>query len=966
MLDARPSSPFVHRDKLLANPDIKDARQGQSPSPPPLSNSSSVDTLISALATSSVTPPSSGDDCIRTYVRVRPWTAAELHERGPSEATVLDTCDNSVIVGTHVFTFDYVGAMGTEQAEVFQKVGKTMCDHALAGYNATIFAYGQTGTGKTFTMQGPYSGNGDLTLDLVSSGLVQRSIRYILQFCPQPSEHSLVQRSVRITSYVEIYNEQVYDLLDNIGTPCTLREDPRRGFVQVYGATERHITTPEEAFKILQYGVRNRTTFATEMNRESSRSHSVLTLTIQSRTIEGIVTESRLSLVDLAGSERQRATSTSGERLREGGHINKSLLSLSHCLSALIDLNNGKARHIPFRDSKLTLLLKDSLGGNAKSCMIANISPSASSIGETLSTLRFASRAKLIKNRAVINFTEDNNVAQLQQEIRKLRSELDAYTRTRTLEPFKESSTPSAPLSDNVLFSLLETAHDARLKAEQEAAQLKKQLKMAQELAKGREQQVQSEKMIVRFREAELQRLIKSGSTKADPPEADQDLWLELRKLKSINEQLLQSNPDITQFAIQVMALQDELSRYRHLEADLKSLNEQKLHYEEMESGATTRILDQHKELKKLQDQLLAAQTELSNTSKRHQAELQVLTEREVDLSEEIQLLKARSTILSTSPPRSLANLSPITPHHQSSKTKPDQIEELIQRIASLEDELASARQIIETSERQTRRVSDNAQGKYELLQGQLEAVHMKMTQLTEEKGMLIAHGEEMCSILKESRERVTFLESTLATKTELLEVMNNNIAQAKQEIEILQRENDGHSAKVAELELQKVTPATNDFGVQVSLDQQEQESRFKDLLDKISKIRDHETFLAVECARLEAETQKLTVDKSILEDELADAVYQRDRNEEDIVNLKESLQSLNDRLLAEQEVIQAQEEARRSMRENYEHQLEILNAKLASCEKVLGKFMKCDVSCDLFAVGTQGTEHGARYSPSQ
>jgi hypothetical protein len=228
--------------------------------------------------------------------------------------------------------------------------------HALEGYNATLFCYGQTGSGKTFTMQGPPEGSKDVN----QRGLMQRTFEYIFS---RQEEMKRTDPSIqflnRVSSYVEIYNENIYDLLDPATPACSLREDLKRGGTFVQGATEKTLENAEDAANILETGTRNRTTAETDMyvwdlmniyrNLRSSRSHSILTLNIQTKTCENeiiSVKEARINLVDLAGSERQKLAATTGDRLREGSHINKSLLTLGSCINALVDIANGRTRFL--------------------------------------------------------------------------------------------------------------------------------------------------------------------------------------------------------------------------------------------------------------------------------------------------------------------------------------------------------------------------------------------------------------------------------------------------------------------------------------------------------------------------------------------------------------------------------------------------------------------------------------------
>ncbi|KAJ2554043.1 hypothetical protein EV175_002724 [Coemansia sp. RSA 1933] len=293
----------------------------------------------------------------------------------------------------------------------------------MKGYNGTIFAYGQTGSGKTFTMQGArdeFTGPDDEL-----RGLIPRCFEYLFARIAEEEARSggRVKYLCR-ASYIEIYNETIYDLLDPLIRMCALREDIKRG-VFIDNVTEETVQDPSEAYDVFLRGTMSRHVSATSMNRESSRSHSVLMLVIQSLTQMDTgmteVRESKFSLVDLAGSERQKLANTSGLRLKEAANINKSLSTLGNVINSLVDVASGKSRHVNYRDSKLTFLLKDSLGGNSVTSIIANVSPAMCNDMETASTLRFAQRAKMIRNNAVVNQDMQGDVTQLQAEIQRLK-----------------------------------------------------------------------------------------------------------------------------------------------------------------------------------------------------------------------------------------------------------------------------------------------------------------------------------------------------------------------------------------------------------------------------------------------------------------------------------------------------------------------------------------------------------------
>ncbi|XP_048842294.1 LOW QUALITY PROTEIN: kinesin-like protein KIF13B [Brienomyrus brachyistius] len=305
------------------------------------------------------------------------------------------------------------------QDVVFQCLGESLLNNAFQGYNACIFAYGQTGSGKSYTMMGSVDQPG--LIPRLCSSLFERTVREEKQ-----DESFTVE-----VSYMEIYNEKVRDLLDPKGSRQALkvREHKVLG-PYVDGLSRLAVTSYKDIESLMSEGNKSRTVAATNMNEESSRSHAVFNI-ILTHTLQDLQSGtsgekvSKLSLVDLAGSERAAKTGAAGERLKEGSNINKSLTTLGLVISALADQGAGKSKFVPYRDSVLTWLLKDSLGGNSKTAMVATVSPAADNYEETLSTLRYADRAKSIVNHAVVN--EDPNariIRELREEVEKLRMQL--------------------------------------------------------------------------------------------------------------------------------------------------------------------------------------------------------------------------------------------------------------------------------------------------------------------------------------------------------------------------------------------------------------------------------------------------------------------------------------------------------------------------------------------------------------
>jgi kinesin family protein 3/17 len=325
-----------------------------------------------------------------------------------------------------LFTFDAVYDDDSEQRAVFLDTGSPLVESVLEGYNGTVFAYGQTGCGKTFSMMGEED-------PPEMRGIIPNCFEHIFNAIEQDQSRKFLVTA----AFIELYNEEVRDLLgDNPKQNLDLKESKEQG-VFVAGLTHNIVRSVSEMDALQKRGNKNRTVGFTNMNADSSRSHSIFTIKIETSDSNdasdsgGRIRAGKLNLVDLAGSERQSKTGARGIRLKEATKINMSLSALGNVISALVA---SKGKHIPYRDSKLTRLLQDSLGGNTRTVMIACISPSTDSYDETLSTLRYANRAKNIKNKPIIN--EDPKEALL----REYQSEID---RLRKMLQMRSEETPA-------------------------------------------------------------------------------------------------------------------------------------------------------------------------------------------------------------------------------------------------------------------------------------------------------------------------------------------------------------------------------------------------------------------------------------------------------------------------------------------------------------------------------------------
>lgn len=359
----------------------------------------------------------SDSDCVKVAVRIRPLVPSE-EQRGCQN--IIDKTPNVpqvLIDGGHsneMYTFNYVFSQDDTQETVYDDAVESLLDPLFKGYNVTILAYGQTGSGKTHTMGTAFDGSTNNSV-----GVIPRAVDDIFKKIAEDPETEF-----KVTcSFMELYQERLYDLLSTKSRDqqiIEIREDPKVG-ICLPNLTETEVRNSQETTNCLTLGSAGRVTGATAMNAQSSRSHAIFTITINRRSGKEQTT-AKFHLVDLAGSERSKKTKASGERMKEGININKGLLALGNVISALGTGNNG---HVPYRDSKLTRLLQDSLGGNSITLMIACVSPADYNLEETVSTLRYADRAKKIKNKPIVNQNPHAaELARLQSIIQKLRLDM--------------------------------------------------------------------------------------------------------------------------------------------------------------------------------------------------------------------------------------------------------------------------------------------------------------------------------------------------------------------------------------------------------------------------------------------------------------------------------------------------------------------------------------------------------------
>ncbi|XP_049283384.1 kinesin-like protein KIF21B isoform X5 [Anopheles funestus] len=389
-------------------------------------------------------PDEDKESSVRVAVRIRPQIPRELIDMC-RVCTQVTPGEPQVLLGSDkAFTFDYVFDMSTTQVSVYNNCIEKLVDGALQGYNATVLAYGQTGSGKTYTM-----GTGfERAVPEAQEGIIPRAVRHLFEGIAQLQQNPYDENGTYLgtvtfsvaAQFMELYNEEIIDLLDpyNKGARVFKIFEDSSGGISVAGATIKPLAGPQEALNCLQQGALARTTASTQMNEQSSRSHALFTILIRRQRVmtaeqcgnadgDTETLTSKFHFVDLAGSERLKRTGATGERAREGISINCGLLALGNVISALGD-KTKKVSHVPYRDSKLTRLLQDSLGGNSQTIMIACVSPSDRDFMETLNTLKYANRARNIKNKVQINQDQSSRtISLLRREIANLQLEILEY-----------------------------------------------------------------------------------------------------------------------------------------------------------------------------------------------------------------------------------------------------------------------------------------------------------------------------------------------------------------------------------------------------------------------------------------------------------------------------------------------------------------------------------------------------------
>ncbi|XP_073211762.1 kinesin-like protein KIF3A isoform X3 [Lepidochelys kempii] len=533
------------------------------------------------------------------------------------------------------FTFDTVFGPESKQLDVYNLTARPIIDSVLEGYNGTIFAYGQTGTGKTFTMEGVRA-----VPEL--RGIIPNSFAHIFGHIAKAEGDT---RFLVRVSYLEIYNEEVRDLLGKDQTQrLEVKERPDVG-VYIKDLSAYVVNNADDMDRIMTLGHKNRSVGATNMNEHSSRSHAIFTITIEcsEKGVDGNmhVRMGKLHLVDLAGSERQTKTGATGQRLKEATKINLSLSTLGNVISALVD---GKSTHVPYRNSKLTRLLQDSLGGNSKTMMCANIGPADYNYDETISTLRYANRAKNIKNKARINEDpKDALLRQFQKEIEELK---------KKLEEGEEISGSDISGSEDEDEDEEEEEEDGEVGEDGEKRKKrrgKKKVspdKMVEMQAKIEEERKALETKLDMEEEERNKARAELEKREKDLLKAQQEHQSLLEKLSALEKKVIVGGVDLLAKAEEQeklleesnMELEERRKRAEQLRKELEEKEQERLDIEEKYTSLQEEAQGKTKKLKKVWTMLMAAKSEMADLQQEHQREIEGLLENIRQLSRELRL----------------------------------------------------------------------------------------------------------------------------------------------------------------------------------------------------------------------------------------------------------------------------------------------------------------------------------------
>ncbi|XP_036144376.1 chromosome-associated kinesin KIF4-like [Monomorium pharaonis] len=623
------------------------------------------------------------DDTVRVALRIRPLVESEL-EKGcqvcleaiPGEPQVR-ICNTD-----KAFTYNYVFPPYVGQEDFYNTAIKGLVDNIFQGYNVTILAYGQTGSGKTHSMGTSYTG-------VEEKGIIPRVVYDIFEAIKSKEDWSF---KVAV-SFMELYQEQLYDLLSDkqkSQSIVDIREDGKS--IRIVGVTEKQVINARETLECLTQGSMGRVTGATAMNAYSSRSHAIFTLCVRQQKKDdprGTATVAKFHLVDLAGSERSKKTQTTGERFKEGVNINKGLLALGNVISQLGDGASGT--YIGYRDSKLTRLLQDSLGGNSMTLMVACVSPADYNLDETLSTLRYADRARKIKNKPIVN--QDPKVAEINR-LNKLVQELRLALMNQELG----ITCPKEYEALEKKYSVLQ--HKFRDMTEKLNSNLE-EIVVMHERAEMAEQAREKIRFAMALLLDEFKQVLQNFDT---CPEIDNE---KRNKLKVIYEKMLDIQNDERKASEQL--INHEISNSRNCDTDIEDVEcvhaedlnnvEDSLDYfDKKEEEHTLRQAERNNQVQSINKELALKESLVSELLKSVTQQTVESRRNVIEMEQEIKRLHAEKE----------EHLQAVHAHNVSSKlaeTRRKKVQELERKIADLTRKCTEQNKIIKAKEKQDQRI---------------------------------------------------------------------------------------------------------------------------------------------------------------------------------------------------------------------------------------------------------------------
>ncbi|KAJ3586381.1 hypothetical protein NHX12_012779 [Muraenolepis orangiensis] len=591
---------------------------------------------------------SKSPESVKVVVRCRPMNEKERASKFDRVVTV-DVKLGQIIVrnprvasAPKVFTFDSVYDSNSKQIDLYDETFRPLVDSVLLGFNGTIFAYGQTGTGKTYTMEGVRN-------DPERRGVIPNSFEHIFTHISRSQNQQYLVRA----SYLEIYQEEIRDLISkDQAHRLELKERPDTG-VYVKDLSSFVTKSAAEIERVMILGNQNRSVGSTNMNEHSSRSHAIFVITVECSELgvdgENHIRVGKLNLVDLAGSERQTKTGAQGERLKEATKINLSLSALGNVISSLVD---GRSTHVPYRDSKLTRLLQDSLGGNARTVMVANIGPACYNVEETLTTLRYSNRAKNIRNKPRINEDpKDALLREFQEQIARLKEQLERRSgKKKKRRPRRRGAGEAGPEGD---LEDGETEDDDEDEEDDDEGEEAGGGDGGNRGDYWREQQEKLERERKAIMEdhslvaEEKLRLLKEKERKMEALRKEREVGEMLSaKVKAMESKLLVGGKNIVDHTNEQQRIleqkrheiAEQKRREREMQQQVENRDEETLELKETYSSLQQEVDIKTKKLKKLFAKLQAVKAEIQDVQEAHIKERQDLEQSQNELTRELKL----------------------------------------------------------------------------------------------------------------------------------------------------------------------------------------------------------------------------------------------------------------------------------------------------------------------------------------